>query len=574
MFLRRVILLLCIFLPVGALPQTGTAETPNYLFSQARTFAQSVQADDSRRQMRHFWLRAIDGYQGVIDRFPSSRQAAQSQYLIGRLYSDMWEVSRISDDVDSAIAAYRLVTTQYSSSRLADDAQYAIGELFLERKGDRSRAYVEFERVVTLFPNGDMASKAKKRLEELADAKPATTVSGRSLVNVSEVLHWSNPNNTRVAIYMGERTKYRYGFLPADKDAGRPRRLYIDILNARLDPALSQAIPIEDGLLVRARAAQFSPDTVRIVLDMQSVGEYKVFPLMSPFRLIVDVYGEKSAEERKQQQIVESSVDRLRAILEGSRAAPAPAEPTLRAPPPDLDDLPLTRQLGLHIRRVVIDPGHGGRDPGAVGVGNVYEKDIALNISRRVAEKIRERMKIDVVLTRDDDTFIPLEGRPGIARTKRGDLFISIHANAAASPNAYGIETYHLDMARDRSAVLVAARENASSEASVTEQQSILGDLMLTSKRNDSIKLARAVQGTMISNLSKSYDGIRDLGVKGAPFVVLIGADVPAILVETGFISNPREAKRLQDERYVDRLADSIAQGVEEYSRKLRFATF
>ncbi len=557
------------FVFAAAIGEVGHAQTPNYAFSQAYTFAQTVRSDKDKRQLRHYWLRAIDRLQNVVGSFPGSRQAAQSQYLIGELYADMAEVSRISDDVDSAIAAYRLVVKNYPNDRLADDAQYAIGNLFLKKKGDRTGAYGEFERVLTLYPRGDKAVEARERLKELADAKPAPSISGRGLVNVRQILHWSNPDNTRVAIYAGDKTRFKYGLLPADKEAGRPRRLYIDILNARLDPGLKDTIPIDDGLLVRARAAQFSPDTVRVVLDIQSLSDYRIFPLMSPYRIIVDVNGVPAAPVPKP----DVSVDRLQALLNDIKDKPEP-EPVLRAEKGDNPSIPLTAQLGLQIRRIVIDAGHGGHDPGAIGVNKIYEKHIALNIARAVAGKLRERLGVETVLTRDNDTFIELEGRPGIARAKRGDLFISIHANAAASPNAFGIETYHLDLSSDKSAVAVAARENASSEATVSEQEDILRDLVLTSKKNDSVQLARAVQSSMIKSLSSKYEGVRDLGVKGAPFVVLIGANVPAVLIETGFVSNPREAKRLQDKRYVEMLADSIALGVGDYVKQLRVTTF
>jgi N-acetylmuramoyl-L-alanine amidase len=236
--------------------------------------------------------------------------------------------------------------------------------------------------------------------------------------------------------------------------------------------------------------------------------------------------------------------------------------------------VPFAYQFGLQIRRIVIDAGHGGHDPGAIGIKKIREKDITLAIAKKLAASLRKRLKLETVLTRDDDTFIQLEGRPGIARARRGDLFISIHANSAPTAQAYGIETYHLDFTSDRSAILVAARENASSEKGVSEQESILRDLVLTSKKNDSIQLARAVQSSMIGGLSKNYQGVKNLGVKGAPFVVLIGANIPAILVEVGFVSNPKEAGRLRDGKYTDRLVDSVVTGVDQYIKNLKATTF
>jgi N-acetylmuramoyl-L-alanine amidase len=300
------------------------------------------------------------------------------------------------------------------------------------------------------------------------------------------------------------------------------------------------------------------------VLDMQSVGEYKVFPLVSPFRIIIDVSGAELPAA--------GDATSVAGIIAGKSAPGSGSE--LRPISKDVAKVPFTQQLGLTIKRVVIDAGHGGKDPGAIGHGKLLEKEVTLRIAKKLAAKIEKELKIEAVLTRDNDSFIHLEGRPGIAKAERGDLFISIHANSAASKSAYGIETYHLDFTADRGAIAVAARENATSERGVSEQESILRDLVLTSKRNDSIQLARAVQGSLVGNLSKKYDHVRDLGVKGAPFVVLIGANIPAILVEVGFVSNPREAKRLQSDKYLDSLTDSIVDGIDKYTNTLQVTTF
>lgn len=549
-------------------PEVVAAPSAEYAFQEAQAFAQSVRGSKAKRQYRHYWERAIARLKAVVAKYPQSPRAVQAQFLIGRLYTEMAAVSYVADDVDNALAAYRKLVRDYPSNRLADDAQYAIGEIYLERKRDRTGAYVEFEKVVTLYPRGDMTAKAKARLAELADAKPSPSLSKGTLVHVNRVLHWSNPDYTRIAIYLGERTQFKYGFLPEDNKAQKPRRLYIDILNARLDASLKEPIPIQDGLLLQARAAQFNSDTVRVVLDMASVGDYRVFALVSPFRIIVDVYGANSG----------SAADATATASE-PRVLPSPkpeiaAQPELRNVPRDAAKVPFSRQLGLQIRRVVIDAGHGGHDPGAIGIGKLYEKEVTLKIAKRLAPKLRKKLNVETVLTRDDDSFVQLEGRPGIARAKGGDLFISIHCNSSPVAGAFGIETYHLDLTNDRNAIAVAARENASSEASVSEQEEILRDLMLTSKRHDSIELARAIQRSLIKQLGTKYDGIKDLGVKGAPFVVLIGANIPAVLIEVGFVSNPREAKRLRDERYLDAVADAVVSGVETYIANLRATTF
>ena len=227
----------------------------------------------------------------MADKYPRSHKAPEAQFLVGKLYLDMADISLISDDVDSSVEAYRTMVKNYPSHRLADDAQYYIAVIYRDRRRDRTGAYVEFERVTTFYPKGDMAMAARKELALLADFKPAPALAKTTLVNVSRILHWSNKDYTRIAIYLGEKAEFKYGLLPEDNKTQKPRRLYLDIQNARLDASLRNAIPIQDGLLQQARAGQFNNETVRVVLDMNSVGDYKVFPLFSPFRIIIDVYG-------------------------------------------------------------------------------------------------------------------------------------------------------------------------------------------------------------------------------------------------------------------------------------------
>jgi N-acetylmuramoyl-L-alanine amidase len=240
---------------------------------------------------------------------------------------------------------------------------------------------------------------------------------------------------------------------------------------------------------------------------------------------------------------------------------------------PKSDKLPasaLAKQLALGVSRIVIDPGHGGRDYGAPGyLKGVHEKDVVLQISRRLAKKIREELKYNVYLTRSSDQFLTLEERTAIANTQNADLFISIHTNSHRDRRAHGIETYFLNLATDDDAIRVAAMENATSTKNISDLQTILSDLMQNAKINESSRLAGYVQTSMVKHLqSKRYSRIRDKGVKQAPFYVLLGAQMPAILVETSFISNPRECKRLTNPRYQERLCEAIINGIRTYIRE------
>jgi N-acetylmuramoyl-L-alanine amidase len=226
----------------------------------------------------------------------------------------------------------------------------------------------------------------------------------------------------------------------------------------------------------------------------------------------------------------------------------------------------LATQLALKVRRIVVDPGHGGKDYGAPGYQKgVHEKDVVLAISKKLAVKLKKELGCEVIMTRTTDKYMTLEERTAIANTQNADLFISVHTNSHTDKRAYGIETYTLNLATDNDAILVAARENATSEMNISDLDSILDSLLHNVKVNESSRLANHVQSSVCSGLSKDYSKIKDKKVKQAPFYVLMGAQMPAILVETSFISNKTECSRLVDEKYQDAVAESITEGVKIY---------
>jgi N-acetylmuramoyl-L-alanine amidase len=235
----------------------------------------------------------------------------------------------------------------------------------------------------------------------------------------------------------------------------------------------------------------------------------------------------------------------------------------------------LARQLVLGVSRIVVDPGHGGRDFGAPGYAKgVHEKDVVLKIARRLAKRIQEELHCEVFLTRDSDSNLTLEERTAIANTKNADLFISIHTNASRDRRAYGIETYFLNLATDEDAIMVAARENATSTKNISDLQTILTDLMQNAKINESSRLAVRVQESLHGRLRQHFSQIKDKGVKKAPFYVLLGARMPSILIETAFISNARECERLVDPGYQDRMCQAIIEGIRKYIQETSPAAF
>ena len=225
----------------------------------------------------------------------------------------------------------------------------------------------------------------------------------------------------------------------------------------------------------------------------------------------------------------------------------------------------LTRALGLKIGRIVVDAGHGGHDSGTLGPGGIQEKDVVLDVALRLGKLLRQRMGSEVIYTRDDDTFIPLEERTAIANKSQADLFISVHGNSSSDPTARGVETYYLNFTTSPDALEVAARENAVSDESIHELSGLVKKITLKDKIDESREFAADVDSSLYAGLERGNPGLRDRGVKKAPFVVLIGANMPSILAEISFLTNPDDAAQLRDPQYRERIAESLYRGVAKY---------
>lgn len=533
------------------------------LLEKADDCRKSLYRSDKDMRYRHNWLNCIKLYRKVYDSHPMSDQAAWAIYQSAQMFKKLYKYSGQQQDLDDAIEQYRKLAEERRDHRLADDAQYYIGDIFYREKRDFTQAYVEFLKVDIKFPSGDMIPKAQAMLDKLAiilskkdsqEGKKGDDLSKKGLTEVKDIRHWSTPNYTRVVIDLEKPVKYVSNLLKEDPALKKPRRLYLDLEKAHVSSDIESSIPIRDGLLQRARAGQYTDDTVRVVLDINSIGGYKIFPLHDPFRIVVDVRG----IERKEDKDKQLSKVKKRPARKGIRKVKEPDK-----------TVSLARQLGLSVKRIVIDPGHGGKDPGCFRKGGIKEKNIVLNLAKILAGKIEKELGCEAVLTRNIDKFMSLEQRTAFANMKKADLFISLHINAHKQKNVYGLETYFLNMATDERAVMVAARENATSEKNISDLQTILNDLLLNTKISESSRLADKVQKGMVARVKKRYGKVKSLGVKQAPFYVLIGAEMPAILVETGFITNPTERTRLLSKNYLETLADGIVAGIDVYIKSI-----
>jgi len=487
-------------------------------FKNAENCQARLKQNPRRTKHRDVWLTCIKKYQDAYLTDPEGPLAAECVFKIGSLYQQLAGYSKNSSDREAGEVHLRKVINHYATSPYSPMAKALLGEK-------------------SPPPENDNDTTLEADLPASAAGKSST------LYSVSGLRYWSNPNYTRVVVDTSGKTPYFHRLLKKDPDLKKPQRLYIDLQNARLAKDFPNTIPINDDLLTDARAGQYKSDTVRVVVDLKSFKTYKIFSLMNPFRIVIDVWGNNEAASTTAQQ-----------------------QAAIKLPKGQIPPGSLARSLALGVSRIVVDAGHGGKDPGAKGYcRSAREKTITLGIAQKLKKKLEAKIGCEVIMTRSNDNFLTLEERTALANTKDADLFISIHVNAHRNKKAYGTETYFLNLATDEEAIRVAAMENATSTKNISDLQTILMDLMQNAKINESSRLAGYVQNNMVTHLKKKYNNVRDKGVKQAPFYVLLGAQMPAILVETSFISNPRECKRLMDPAYQERLCDGIVLGVEKY---------
>ena len=388
---------------------------------------------------------------------------------------------------------------------------------------------------------------------EAAPVGEASISQPQAAALVTEMRRWSNPDYTRIAVSLDREAKFEFHQLPQLPGSTAPPRMYVDIFSARIGPGVKD-IPIGDGLLKTARIAQYRADIVRVVLDLESLKDYKTFTFSDPFRIIIDVKGERRAELSRPKETV---------------LAPLPV-PATKPERGEEKPKPAAKSVVGKIRRIVVDAGHGGHDPGAMGAKGTKEKDIVLQIALKLAGKLREELGLDVVLTRSTDVFLELQERTAIANQVGADLFVSVHANASLNRGASGIETYYLNLAKTEKAAQLAAKENGTSLEKVSVLQAVLFDLMANYKLNDSALLAEEVQKAVYRKVGGQYHGVKNLGVKQGPFYVLVGATMPSILVETAFLSNEREEEHLNDPAYQEKTAEGIMEGIRGYTAALK----
>ena len=599
----------------GKQVQCQPADQFSIRYKAARDYAYRLERDPAIGKKRQSWLTGTRNFRQIYLSDAKGPLAANCLYMMARMYRRMYQRFYLPHDLDEAIAYYNDVSSLFPQHKLADDSLFAIGEIYRIDKKKPRQAAKSYIKQIRRFPKGDKYMQAVNRLRELAEKYSLNLpehldLSGTKhhFVNVLPVKYWSSDDYTRVVIRSSAPVHYTSNLL--EKNGRKSRRLFVDFAQSHIDPKFTEPVPIQDGLLRQIKTGQLNTTTVRVTLDIESISNYKIFSLNDPFRVIIDVHGQgkkrglsKTAPairnkriqaEKAAQSATSPGHEQAQKETQTPSVPPVPTENKQKTSKIKVEDnqslitledlkkrkpgtaaqkkpstaedatLSLTQQLGLGVHRIVIDPGHGGKDPGAMAYG-LKEKEITLKVAKKTAADLRKKYHYEVIMTRDTDTFLPLEERTAIANTKKADLFVSIHVNAHPSKSIRGVETFYLNLATNTEAMRVAARENATTSHNISDLQDILADLMQNSKIEESSKLAEFVQNSLVSGLKERHFTTQDLGVKQAPFYVLIGAEMPAVLAEISFISNHEEADMLRQDQYLNEIADRIASGIAGY---------
>lgn len=504
--------------------------------------------------------------------------APRSLYYLGKTYYELAKRSFVKKDFHVALDYFQRMVLRFPKHPWADDAKMFRARIFLKHLKDRDQAYLELLSIIHNYPRGDMYGEAKKLIVNLdkhyawhngmqnkAKGK-IESKTGRVYFHRSRLLgirHWSSDNYTRVVLDLTTDTAFKRFLLPP-RGKKSYFRLVIDLSSTALNKGLPKKVVIKDGILRQIRAGRYTRNQSRVVLDINAMESYRVFSLGNPFRIVIDIYAPSNGSGVASRPSDASAKGKTKGWIARSKKVKRSALGNYKKSKRVAGSL--IEQLGLDVRTIMLDPGHGGKDPGAIYAG-VKEKDINLRLAT-ILGKILQKQGFTVLYTRTTDRFIPLEERTAMANAKQADLFISLHVNANRNHRVRGLEVYYLNLAKSKDAVRVAARENAVSEKKISDLQVILTDLMLNSKVQESNDLAELILKKSLSQCKKYH--IRSNGVRQAPFYVLMGAKMPAVLIEVGYITNRYDRKRLLSNVFLRRLALGIARGVASYRQAIK----
>ena len=568
-------------------------------YEKARTSYQSFFKSKKGMDRRDRWISVIKKFESVYKNHFPSNEAYKAIFTTGDLYEQLFSISRRDKDLDAALEAYQKTVKEFKPDRLTDDALYRQGEIFFSR-GKYVAALNSFEKVSTLIPKGDVAAKARSRIPNVRSFVPkgdlvkqvslketkntsyskgnSSLTGGKKLI-LEKIDYRVGSDSFRVVVYTSEAVTFSQGRL------SKPERVYINFKETQLADSVAKEIKIGSRFLKGLRLSQLDKENTRLVVDLNESNNLKIGVWSEGHKLFVELSNKKAPDVKvvsKSKTPFTKKIASKPKIFFTKEIASKPKIPSTKAVNFDKKvkhnkeakkvAVKVSKKRSLPVIKkkwplIVVDAGHGGNDLGAKGYRGIQEKNVNLAIALRLKDVLTSRYKYRVILTRGDDTFIPLPGRGKIANDNNADVFVSVHANAAPRRAAHGIETYYLGQGHSEEAKATAARENGKLVRSVKddETQEILASMISTTKINKSSRLAGNIQNQLYQSMRKKYSGVKNLGVKEGPFFVLHDTNMASVLVEVGFVTNPREESRLKQSSYLDRLASSIAKGVSKF---------
>jgi N-acetylmuramoyl-L-alanine amidase len=558
-FITALVTLACL---TAAAP-SASAQTARDMYNRALAQERTVR-DEAAKPTLAKMRRVVASYQALVRRHPTSGYADNALWQAANLASLAFE--RFNDEADrkTSIRLFGLLAREYPSSTL----------------------------VAQIPPNPPERTPASTpdtatRPQPTAEPRPG------QLATLREIKRSVLPDGVRITVDLDNEVPYY------QEEITNPRRLFFDLKGVKAAANLQDgSLKFEDDVVKEVRLGRHPRNTTRLVVDLEGVASYSVYPLYGPYRLVIDFRRAVASSPAPAPSVAAQPVFVPPPVLAPKAAASLAVLPDVKLtvpeakPSPEPPRLPstrvlpkslppaapasnsngkfsLSRQLGLGVSRVVIDAGHGGHDPGAHGNG-VTESEVTLDVAHRLRKLLEAEPGIEVVMTRDTDVFIPLEERTAIANREGADLFLSIHANASRNSAARGIETYFLSFALNPEAEAVAARENATSSQAMHNLPDIVKAIALNNKLNESRDLAETVQKSMAKRLGTKNRSLRDLGVKQAPFVVLIGAVMPSVLAEISFVTNRQESSLLKTTAYRQQIAQALFDAIQNYQQSLK----
>jgi N-acetylmuramoyl-L-alanine amidase len=562
------------------------------------------------------WLSVSVGAQAQTARERFEAASARDEKVRAQLTAARSPDTELIAQATQVMTSFEILVRRFPTSGYSDNALFQAASLAelaysrFNRTEDRERAIRYYKWLVEQYPASSFVTRSKAKREALASATPAAPPAAAvpsaavgERATLTRIDRTVTEAGVRITMELDREVQY------LEQRLAGPSRVFFDLQNVQVVPELrDKVLSYTSDVVNKIRVGRHPDNVVRVVLDLEDVDKHSVFALYGPFRLVVDA--ERTAARtaamtppplaaRPFNVASLFSVMPRAAFLSpqrpdfASEPLPAKAQPVVplaaappgtapvgavRTPPPLVPITPsanaaggfsIARQLGLSVSRIVIDPGHGGQDPGVLGKG-LNEATLVLDVALRLEKLLLKEQGVEVVLTRRTDVYVPLEERTEIANRQNADMFLSIHANASRNQDAKGIETFFLSFASSPDAEAVAARENSASNREMHQLPDLIKAITLNNKLDESRDLANMVQDSLVSTLRKSNKEVRSRGVKKAPFVVLIGAAMPSVLAEISFVSNRQELSLLKTPAYRQKIAESLHAAIAKYRRSLK----